>query len=63
MNQIHHSKSDSINARGFGIHVDHQSRSRAQGEEGKDAVLLESDLLNAEVMEEHGTGCMEKGIG
>lgn len=63
MNQIHHSKTDSINARGFEIHVDHQSRRRSQGEEGKDAVLLESDLLNAEVAEEHARRCMEKGIG
>lgn len=63
VNQIHHSKTDSINARSFETHVDHQSRSRAQGEEGKDAVLLESDLLNAEVTEEYARRCMEKGIG
>ena len=63
VNQIHYTKTNSIDTRSFEIHVDHQSRGRAQGEEGKDAVLLESGLLNAEVTKEYARRCMEKGIG
>ena len=62
MNQIHHSKTDSIDGSGVVIHIHHQSGSRAQREQGKDTVLVETDLFRVERTEEGSVGDMEKGV-